>query len=81
MGQPLLKAIEMLLEIFINKFICRNFSIADRESIRSSFFQNLLNTLIKYKHTIKIKKEKINIFLDYVNEEIKENYKNGFEYF
>jgi hypothetical protein len=78
-GQPLLKAIEILLEIFINKFICRNFSIADRESIRSSFFQNLLNTLIKYKHTIKIKKEKINIFLDYIKEESKENYKNGFE--
>lgn len=79
MSKPLLIMIEMLLEIFIDKFICRNFSIADKESIRSSFFSSLLNTLINYKHTISIKKEKINIFLDYVKDESKENYKNGFE--
>jgi hypothetical protein len=79
MSKPLLIAVEMLLEIFIDKFICRNFSIADKESIRSSFFYSLLNTLINYKHTIKIKKEKINIFLDYVDEKNVKEYKDGFE--
>lgn len=78
-SKPLLIALERLLEIFIDKFICRNFSHADRESIRSHFFSSLLNTLINYKHAIRIKKEKINIFLDYVDIKHRQNYKLGFE--
>jgi hypothetical protein len=78
-SKPLLIMIERLLEIFIDKFICRNFSAADKKSIGSSFFVSLLNILIHYKYTIKIKRDKINIFLEYVDEKMVKNYKDGFE--
>jgi hypothetical protein len=78
-SKPLLISIEILLETFMDKFICRNYSIADKESIRNSFFSRLLNTLIHYKHIIRIKKEKITIFLDYIDIQHRQNYKLGFE--
>lgn len=78
-SKPLLITIDVLLEIFMDKFICRNFSIADKESIRSNFFANLLNTLINYKYKTKITQEKINIFLNYVDKKYHSNYISGFE--
>jgi hypothetical protein len=78
-SKPLLITIDVLLEIFMDKFICRNFSVADKESIRSNFFANLLNTLINYKYKTKIKQEKINIFLNYVDKKYHSNYILGFE--